>query len=110
TGQTLGENLDWWEQSELRQAARQRLSELDGIDPDNVIMGPDAARKAGFSSALVFPSGNVAPDGSVIKATSIDPSVVDEDNVYRLTGRVRLFATERDAIKAIKGREAAPVE
>src|SRR5690606_13388647 len=102
TGQTLGDNLDWWERSDARRIARERLRELDGVDPGHVIMGPDAARAAGLSSALVFPRGNIAPDGAVIKATAIDPSVVDDDNVYRHTGRARVFATERDAIRAIK--------
>jgi len=108
TGQTLGDNLDWWECSDARRIARERLRELDGVDPGHVIMGPEAARAAGLSSALVFPRGNIAPEGSVIKATAIDPSVVDGDNVYRHTGRARVFASERDAIRAIKasGSEA----
>src|SRR5690606_16027296 len=104
TGRPLGDTLDWWERSDARRIARERLRELDGVDPDNVIMAPDVARAAGMSSALVFPRGNLAPDGSVIKATSIDPSVVDADNVYRHTGPARVFATERDAIRAIKSR------
>lgn len=104
TGRTLGENLDWWERSDARRIARERLRELDGVDPAHVIMGPDAARAAGMSSALVFPRGNIAPDGSVIKATAIDPSVVDDDGVYRHTGPARVFASERDAIRAIKSR------
>jgi dihydroxyacid dehydratase/phosphogluconate dehydratase len=55
-----------------------------------------------MSSALVFPVGNLAPDGAVIKATAIDPSVIDGDNVYRHTGPARVFASEREAIRAIK--------
>jgi dihydroxyacid dehydratase/phosphogluconate dehydratase len=35
---------------------------------------------------VAFPVGNIAPEGSVIKATAIDPSVVDDDGVYRHTG------------------------
>ncbi|MEZ0472689.1 YjhG/YagF family D-xylonate dehydratase [Luteimonas salinilitoris] len=104
TGRPLGENLDWWERSATRAAARARLRELDGVDPGHVIMGADAARAAGLSSALVFPVGNLAPEGSVIKATSIDPSVIDADDVYRHTGRARVFASEREAIRAIKAR------
>jgi dihydroxyacid dehydratase/phosphogluconate dehydratase len=102
SGRSVGDNLAWWETSDARRIARERLRELDGIDPANVIMGPDAARAAGLTSALVFPVGNLAPDGSVIKATSIDPSVVDDDNVYRHTGPARVFASEHDAIVAIK--------
>ncbi|MEM9158430.1 MAG: YjhG/YagF family D-xylonate dehydratase [Verrucomicrobiota bacterium] len=110
TGRTLGENLDWWEASETRQIARQKLQELDGVDPRHVIFSPDYARANSYSSALVFPSGNIAPDGSVIKATSINPSVVDDDDVYRLIGEVRLFANESNAIKAIKGQGVPKVE
>lgn len=109
TGQTVGENLAWWEASDARRRARERLREPDGVDPDAVIMGPDAARAAGMTSALVFPVGNLAPDGAVIKATAIDPSVVDADNVYRHSGPARVFASEREAIRAIKSKGADAV-
>ena len=98
SGQSVGDKLDWWEAQRRATRARERLRERDGVDPDHVIMGPQAARTAGLSSALVFPCGNLAPDGAVIKATAIDPSVVDDDGVYRHTGRARVFASERDAI------------
>ncbi|MBO9610999.1 MAG: dihydroxy-acid dehydratase, partial [Paenibacillaceae bacterium] len=104
SGRTVGENLAWWEHSATRAAARARLRELDGVDPGVVIMGPDAARKAGLSSTMVFPVGNLAPDGAVIKATAIDPSLVDEANVYRHTGPARVFASEHEAIAAIKSK------
>lgn len=104
TGQTLGDNLDWWERSDARRIARERLQALDGVDPGDVIMAPETARAAGLSSALVFPRGNLAPEGAVIKATAIDASVVDADNVYRHTGPARVFASEREAIRAIKSR------
>lgn len=41
----------------------------------------------------------------MIKATAIDPSVVGEDGVYRHTGRVRVFVSEAQAIRAIKREE-----
>ena len=69
TGETLGAVLDWWEGSERRRAARVRLQEADRVDPDRVIMSADAARANGLSSTVVFPQGNIAPEGSVIKAT-----------------------------------------
>ena len=44
----------------------------------------------------------------MIKSTAIDPSVVDADGVYRLTGPAKVFVTEPAAIAAIKaGRIAA---
>ena len=104
SGRTLGETLDWWETSERRGALRRGLQERDGIDPDEVIMDPARAHAAGLTSTVTFPHGNLAPQGSVIKSTAIDPSVVDADGVYRMTGRARVFRTEPDAIAAIKSQ------
>lgn len=110
TGETLGAVLDWWEGSERRRAARMRLQEADRVDPERVIMNADAARANGLSSTVVFPVGNIAPEGSLIKATGIDPSVVSDDNVYRHRGPARVFVSERDAIAAIKGTDGNPVK
>jgi len=101
-GKTIGENLDEWEISERRRRVRMLLLEKDGVDPDDVICPPDRARSKGLTSTICFPTGNIAPEGSVIKATAIDPSVVDEDGVYRKRGPARVFVTEKDAIAAIK--------
>src|SRR4051794_5790614 len=103
SGHKLGDALDWWEQSERRAKLRQVLRDRDRIDPDDVIMDPNGARRRGLTSTVTFPKGNLAPGGSVIKSTSIDPSVVGEDGVYRMTGRARVFLTEKAAIAAIKG-------
>src|SRR5262249_26174283 len=86
TGATLREVLDWWEKSEQRRRLRALLAERDGIDPDTVIMSPEQAKARGLTSTVTFPRGNLAPEGSVIKSTAIDPSVVDADGVYRKTG------------------------
>lgn len=102
TGNTLGEILDWWETSERRAEIKKRLIEADNIDPSEVIMSPEDAKKNGLTSTFAFPVGNIAPEGSVIKSTSIDPTVVDEDGVYRHTGTVKVFTAEKDAIRAIK--------
>ena len=105
TGQTLGENLDWWEDSERRTRVRSYLREVTRVNPDNVILEPDAARSRGLTSTVCFPRGNLAPEGSVIKSTAIDPTVVDDDGVYRNVGLARVFRSERDAITAIKSRD-----
>ncbi len=105
TGQSLGENLDWWEDSQRRHDVRSYLRDHNGVDPGNVILAPDAARAKGLTSTVTFPAGNIAPEGSVIKSTAIDPSVVDDDGVYRNTGPARVFRSERDAIRAIKSRD-----
>jgi putative YjhG/YagF family dehydratase len=102
TGESLGRVLDWWEKSERRSRLRALLKERDGIDPDDVIMSPDVARSRGLTSTVTFPRGNLAPEGSVIKSTSIDPSVVDPDGIYRRTGPARVFTSEHAAVRAIK--------
>ena len=110
TGQPLGDILKWWETSARRVQLRQRLQDEDGIDPDDVILPPARAREKGLTSTVCFPVGNLAPQGSVIKATAIDPAVVDEDGVYRKTGPARVFTRERDAIAAIKGQTDPAIE
>ncbi len=109
TGQSWDEALDAWEGSERRARLRERLREADGVDPDDVISSPAQARAKGMTSTVCFPGGNLAPGGSVIKATAIDPRVVGEDGVYRLTGRARVFTSEPDAIAAIKGTRGEPI-
>ena len=110
TGKTLGENLEIWESSERRAKFRSILKEQDGVDADNVILTPEKAKAAGITSTVCFPRGNLAPEGSVVKSTSIDPSVLDDDGVYRKTGQARVFTNEPDAIKAIKGQLGEPVK
>ena len=105
TGDKLDSVLDWWEDSDRRRNARDRLRTSDGIDPDDVIMSAEQARANGLSSTVVFPMGNIAPEGSVIKATAIDPSVVDADGKYHHRGPARVFTSEREAIRALKGLE-----
>ena len=64
------------------------------------------ARERGLTSTVCFPVGNLAPEGSVIKSTAIDPTLVGEDQVYRHVGPARVFVTEAEAIAAIKnGRD-----
>jgi putative YjhG/YagF family dehydratase len=107
-GTTLGERLDAWENSERRRALRSGLKEREGIDPDDVILSPDNAKRRGMTSTVCFPHGNLAPEGSVVKSTAIDPSVVGEDGVYRHIGPARVFVSEKHAMEAIKnGRISA---
>ncbi len=102
SGETLDATLDWWEQSERRAYFRRKLQDLDGVNPDDVIFSPDQAHARGLTSTVCFPSGNLAPEGAVVKSTSIDPSMVEADGVYRLRGPARVYTTEHDAIAAIK--------
>ena len=106
----LGEMLDWWEKSERRRILRGKLFDLDGIDPDEVIMSPERAKEKGLTSTTAFPMGNLAPQGSVVKSTAIDPGVVDSDGVYRKIGPAKVFTSEIDAITAIKGKGPNPIK
>lgn len=101
TGQTLGENLKQWEESERRKIVREKLFELTGVSADDVIMAPEVARKRGLTSTIVFPEGNLCPGGSVVKATAIDPSFC-KDGVYRKVGAAKVFTTEDAAMAALK--------
>ena len=107
SGETLGACLDWWQQSDRRAALRRTLIDLDGIDPDDVIMSPDRARSRGLTSTVCFPVGNLAPEGSVIKSTAIDPALVSVDQVYRHAGPAKVFISEPAAVGAIKSGEIA---
>ncbi|MCA9204076.1 MAG: YjhG/YagF family D-xylonate dehydratase, partial [Planctomycetales bacterium] len=110
TGRPLGDVLDWWETSPRRERLRALLRERDGVDPDDVILPPEKARERGLTSTVCFPIGNLCPEGSVIKATAIDPAVVDADGVYRKRGPARVFTSERAAISAIKGQTNPPIK
>ena len=109
-GCTIGEVLAWWERSPRRAAVREVLQARDGVEPDEVIMSPERAEARGLTRTICFPRGNLAPDGSVIKSTAIDPRVVGADGVYRKTGPARVFTRERDAVAAIKGQSSRPIK
>ena len=106
SGRTLGENLQWWESSERRRKLQQKLKQLDQIDSGDVIRDPGN----GLSSTVTFPIGNLAPEGSVVKSTAIDPSVIDGDGVYRHCGPARVFCSEREAIAAVKSSGADAIK
>ncbi len=108
TGSTLGEQLAWWETSDRRRRFRELLTSLDGVDPDDVIMSPQRAQSRGLRGTMAFVRGTIAPEGGVVKATAIDPGVVDADGVYRHVGPARVFPSERAAMAAIKAGAIQP--
>jgi putative YjhG/YagF family dehydratase len=110
SGMNWNEILDQWQSCERREVCRERLRVVDGVDPDNVIIPPAEAKKRGLTSTVCFPVGNLCPEGSVIKATSIDPTVIDEDGVYRKRGPARVFVRERDAVAAVKGQTEPAIQ
>ena len=110
TGNTLGKNLEVWEKSHRRKRFRQMLWELDQVHPDDVIHTQEKAASKGMTSTLCFPTGNLAPEGSVIKSTAIDPSMLDQNGIYRQTGPAKVFTTEREAMRAVKGLSSKQVD
>ncbi|MCC6509991.1 MAG: YjhG/YagF family D-xylonate dehydratase [Pirellulaceae bacterium] len=102
SGLTWHQILDTWRSSSRRAALRDLLKSRDGVDPDDVIIPPSIAKARGMTSTIVLPTGNICPDGAVIKATSIDPEVVGSDGVFRHTGPAKVFTSEHAAISAIK--------
>ncbi|WP_437290584.1 YjhG/YagF family D-xylonate dehydratase [Sorangium sp. So ce406] len=108
SGRTLGENLEWWERSERRLRLRDKLRQLDGIDPDDVIMPAGKARERGLTSTVTFLRGNLAPEGALVKSTAIAPQVIGPDGVYLHEGPARVFGSEDAAIEAIKTGAVQP--
>lgn len=102
TGEKLDVCLDWWQESRRRHDLKARLKELDQINPDNVILSPERATSCGLTPTVCFPIGNIATEGSVVKSTAIDPSLISPDGVYRKLGPARVFVSEEAAIQAIK--------
>ncbi|MEE2623568.1 MAG: YjhG/YagF family D-xylonate dehydratase [Verrucomicrobiota bacterium] len=106
SGQTIGENLAWWEQSERRRLFRDKLTTLDGIDAHDVIRPPENS----FPSTVTFLQGNLVPDGAVVKSTAIAPDLLDEDGVFIHEGPARVFVSEEAAIAALKSTDGDRVQ
>jgi putative YjhG/YagF family dehydratase len=102
SGRTLGENLTWWETSERRRRLRAKLRELDGVDPDAVILSPARARERGLTPTITFLRGNLAPEGALVKSTAIAPERIGPDGVFLHEGPARIFTSEAAAIAAVK--------
>jgi putative YjhG/YagF family dehydratase len=109
TGEPLGKILDAWIDTPRRLRLRETLRQRDAVDPDDVILPPRRAELAGLRGTLAFLTGNLAPEGSVVKATTIDPALLD-DGAYRHLGPARVFTSEAAAMLAIKGQGAKPLE
>ncbi len=102
SGRTLGENLAWWETSDRRRRLRAKLLELDGIDPDAVILSPARARERGLTPTITFLRGNLAPEGALVKSTAIAPERIGPDGIFRHEGPARIYTSEAAAIAAVK--------
>lgn len=106
SGRTLADVLQWWEGSERRARLRDRLADVEGIDPDEVVR--DLANALPGTVTIV--GGNLAPGGALVKSTAINPRLLDADGRYTAEGPARVFTSEADAIDAIKRRSVVPGE
>lgn len=101
-GEALGEILAAWEHSERRARFKEQLLEQDGIHADEVIFSATRSKALGLGATVSFLTGNLAPDGAIVKSTSIDPTVLKQDGSYEKEGPARVFVSEKAAVKAIK--------
>lgn len=108
TGRTLGENLDMWERSRRRTKCKDILATSDGVPAGEVIFTPQEARVRGVNRTLIFPTGNLAPEGAVVKSTAIAASLFGPDGVGEWVGPARVFVRETDAMAAIKQGRIRP--
>ncbi|HWL43060.1 MAG TPA: YjhG/YagF family D-xylonate dehydratase [Ilumatobacter sp.] len=105
-GGTLADDLAWWEASARRAALRNRLFDVDGVDPDDVIRPPGRE----LPGTVTILDGNLAPQGALVKSTAIAAHLLDSDGMYRCRGTARVFTSEDAAIAAIKARAIGPGE
>ncbi|GAB2461966.1 xylonate dehydratase YagF [Xylanimonas ulmi] len=108
TGDPLGDVLEWWETSERRIRFQETLRAQEGKVAEDIVMSPKTAASRGLTSTVTFPTGNIAPEGSVVKSTAIDPSRIGADGVFLHNGPARVFTAEADAIAAIKTQSVKP--
>ena len=85
---------------------RKNLRDPDGIDPDDVIMSPGPRPlHAASPPPSVSPSATSPPKAPSSRAPSIDPTLIDADEIYRHLGPANVFISEDAAIHAIKNGE-----
>lgn len=91
TGYTLGENLEMLEKSDFFNRNAGYLKTY-GIEPEKVIKKPEHAKQRGSIAVL---SGNLAPDGGVVKFSAVIPAM------HRHVGPAAVFDSEEAAQTAI---------
>ena len=108
TGERLSTVLDWWEASDRRRAARDRLRSTDGVDPDDVIMTRSGTPAWCDEHARVRDRERRA--GGFGDQSHRDRSGGDRcGRGVPARGPARVFTSEVDAIKAVKGLTDTPV-
>lgn len=97
TGKTIGENLD---EFDAYQSYGSKLSAFEGFNADDVIY--NAEKPISDSGAVSILKGNIAPDGCVVKHSSL-PKEMKE---VRLVART--FDCEEEALDAVIGGKINP--
>ncbi|MFW6268672.1 MAG: dihydroxy-acid dehydratase [Bacillota bacterium] len=98
TGKTLGENLKELEKRRYFSLYENYLNNYN-VEKDKVINPPEKAETTGSIAIL---SGNLAPEGAVVKY-----SAVDKDMMQHI-GLARVFDSEEECCDAITGGEIDP--
>ena len=92
TGRTLGENLEKIRKSDFFKLGSEYLKNYQ-LKPQDILKTIDSPYKQSGGLAVLY--GNLAPDGAVIKHTSVVPGM------FAHTGPAKPFDSEEKAIKAI---------
>ncbi len=94
TGRPLGENLDAWEKSERRARFRSLLRELDGIDPDDVILprkeGPARVFTSEAAAVAAIREGRTTA-GDVMVLAGIGPMGTGMEETYQITSALKFL-------------------
>lgn len=98
TGQTLGENLDKLMEDGFFERCLNYLKTY-GIPADEIIKSPEKAKQYGSIAVL---TGNIAPDGAVVKYSAVVPAMQSH------TGPAAVFNSEEEAQAAIVAGKINP--
>lgn len=101
TGKTLGENLDTLKQSGFYEGCRKYLQAL-GVKISDIIKPLDNPIRA--QGAIAILTGNLAPEGAVVKHAAISPKLM------QATLKARVFDCEEDALQAVLTKDIQPGE
>lgn len=99
TGRTLGENLEKIRKSDFFKLGSEYLKNYQ-LKPQDILKTIDSPYKQSGGLAVLY--GNLAPDGAVIKHTSVVPGM------FAHTGPAKPFDSEEKAIKAIFDGQITP--
>jgi len=91
TGKTVEENIKNLEKENYFEKIATYLENYR-VTRDDVIRTKSTPSETGSIAIL---KGNIAPEGSVVKVSAVDPSM------HKFTGRAKVFDSQDDAVKAI---------